>query len=235
MTMTNKEIQQALIDRGYDLGSSGADGDIGPKTIKAIEAFQKIAGLKPDSIPGEKTQAALRKTDLDEKHIDPDMPSWLVLASKMIGIKEGKGALNNPDVVRLFADSGFPGIKQDSVAWCAAYVNGNLERAGIKGSRSLMARSMEGWGVGIKSPVLGCIATKKRGTGWQGHTFFVVGMSADGKKIYGLGGNQNDGVNVATFDRDEIVAFRWPAGLKIPTKHNLPTTIAGALAGVREA
>lgn len=232
--MTVAEIQRALIARGYDLGPSGADGDAGPKTIAAVTAFQKAAGLVADGIAGPKTQAALAKADLSERRAAVDKPGWLVLAEALNGLKEGKGAANNADVVRLFADAGFAGIKQDSVAWCAAFVNAMLERAGHRGSRSLAARSFEGWGVGLKEPALGCIATKKRGTSsWQGHTFFVVG--ANGTQVFGLGGNQADAVNVAAFKRSDIVAYRWPADVPLPASTGLPTTIAGARAGVSEA
>ncbi|UMY16675.1 TIGR02594 family protein [Methylobacterium organophilum] len=232
--MTVAEIQRALIARGYDLGPTGADGDAGPKTIAAVTAFQKAAGLVPDGIAGPKTRAALQKADLTQQRESIEKPGWLVLAEALNGLKEAPGAANNPEVVKLFADAGFPGIKTDSTAWCAAFVNAMLERAGHRGSRSLAARSFEGWGVGLKEPVLGAIATKKRGnSAWQGHTFFVVGANKD--TVFGLGGNQSDAVNVASFKRSEIVAYRWPADVPLPTASKLPTTIAGARAGVSEA
>jgi uncharacterized protein (TIGR02594 family) len=232
--MTTLDIQRALLARGYDLGPAGADGDAGPRTIAAVTAFQRAAGLVADGIAGPKTQAALATIDISERRAEPDKPGWLILAEALNGLKEGRGAANNPEVVKLFADAGFPGIKTDSTAWCAAYVNGVLERAGHRGSRSLAARSLENWGVGLKEPTLGCIATKKRGNStWQGHVFFVVGANKD--QVFGLGGNQADAVNVATFKRSEITAFRWPADVPLPTAHKLPTTIAGARSGVSEA
>ena len=59
--MTVAEIQRALLARGYDLGPSGADGDAGPRTIAAVTAFQRTAGLVADGIAGPKTQAALQR------------------------------------------------------------------------------------------------------------------------------------------------------------------------------
>ncbi len=54
---TPKEIQQALKNAGvYD---GNVDGKIGPKTKKAIEAFQKQNGLKADGKVGRKTWKAL--------------------------------------------------------------------------------------------------------------------------------------------------------------------------------
>jgi peptidoglycan hydrolase-like protein with peptidoglycan-binding domain len=54
---TPKEIQQSLKNAGlYD---GNVDGKIGPKTKKAIEAFQSQNGLKADGKVGRKTWKAL--------------------------------------------------------------------------------------------------------------------------------------------------------------------------------
>jgi len=232
--MTTAEIQRALLARGYDLGAAGADGDAGPKTIAATAAFQRAAGLVPDGFAGPLTLKALTTVDVSEKRAEPDQPGWLTLAAAELGVKEGPGAANNPRVVQLFADAGFAGVKQDSVAWCAAAVGAMLKRAGHKPSGSLAARSYEDWGIGLKEPVLGCVATKKRGnSSWQGHVGFVVGASRD--QIFLLGGNQGDAWSVAAFKRSEFTSFRWPADVPIPTASKLPTTVAGARSGVSEA
>lgn len=232
--MNVAEIQRALLARGYDLGPAGADGDAGPKTIAAVMAFQRAAGLVPDGIAGPLTIKALGTVDVSEKKAEPDQPGWLTLAAAEVRVKEGAGSANNPRVVQLFADAGFAGIKQDSVAWCAAAVGAMLKRAGHKPSGSLAARSYEAWGVGLKDPVLGCVATKKRGnSSWQGHVGFVVGASRD--QVFLLGGNQGDAWSVAAFKRSEFTSFRWPSDVPIPTASRLPTTVAGARSSVSEA
>ena len=53
------ECQEELIRRGYDVGSSGADGIFGRKTESAVVAFQINKGLKADGIVGPDTWAAL--------------------------------------------------------------------------------------------------------------------------------------------------------------------------------
>ena len=50
---TTKQIQQALKNAGFYAGK--VDGDIGPRTKKAIEAFQTHSGLKADGKVGAKT------------------------------------------------------------------------------------------------------------------------------------------------------------------------------------
>jgi peptidoglycan hydrolase-like protein with peptidoglycan-binding domain len=54
---TNQQIQQALKNAGLYDGK--IDGTIGPKTKKAIEAFQSQNGLKADGKVGKKTWKAL--------------------------------------------------------------------------------------------------------------------------------------------------------------------------------
>ena len=52
-----KQIQQALKNSGFYAGK--VDGDIGPRTKKATEAFQSHSGLKADGKVGQKTWKAL--------------------------------------------------------------------------------------------------------------------------------------------------------------------------------
>jgi len=50
---TTKQIQQALKNAGFYAGK--VDGDLGPRTKKAIEAFQTQNGLKADGKVGPRT------------------------------------------------------------------------------------------------------------------------------------------------------------------------------------
>lgn len=52
-------LQTALINRGYDLGTMGADGDFGSRTERAVQAFQRANRLEVDGIVGPLTWAAL--------------------------------------------------------------------------------------------------------------------------------------------------------------------------------
>ena len=52
-------LQAKLIQLGYDVGSSGADGKFGAKTETAVKAFQKDRGLTADGVVGQKTWAAI--------------------------------------------------------------------------------------------------------------------------------------------------------------------------------
>jgi peptidoglycan hydrolase-like protein with peptidoglycan-binding domain len=54
-----REMQEALMARGYDLGRWGADGIFGNQTLKALKAFQKDSGIKADGIVGRITYGKL--------------------------------------------------------------------------------------------------------------------------------------------------------------------------------
>lgn len=52
-------IQQKLIEKGYSVGSCGADGIYGYSTVEAVKNFQKNNGLNVDGIAGPNTQDVL--------------------------------------------------------------------------------------------------------------------------------------------------------------------------------
>ena len=54
-----KRLQNTLISKGYNCGSTGADGDFGQGTYNAVIAFQKDYGLEADGIVGPATWNAL--------------------------------------------------------------------------------------------------------------------------------------------------------------------------------
>ena len=59
-------LQTKLIQLGYDVGSTGADGKFGDKTAAAVRMFQRDHGLVQDGVVGKNTWAALDegKTEL---------------------------------------------------------------------------------------------------------------------------------------------------------------------------
>ncbi len=74
-----QKLQLDLIALGYDLGKYGADGDFGKDTKKAVEEFQKIAGLEVTGIADEETLKRIEETldliedgDTDDDDDAPD-------------------------------------------------------------------------------------------------------------------------------------------------------------------
>lgn len=167
----------------------------------------------------------------DFRKVQANDPPWLVEAFQLLGLTEGKGEANNPEVLALYAEAGFSGIKADSVAWCAAFKGAMLRRAGYRGSGSLAARSYLDYGEVIEpdDAKRGDIAIFKRGTaGWQGHVANVLWI--DNTTIWVIGGNQSlkgtDGaVTISAQPRSKLLGIRrptaadmLPAGTVTPAK-----------------
>ncbi|BDW86430.1 TIGR02594 family protein [Roseicyclus marinus] len=131
------------------------------------------------------------------------------IARGYIGTTEGPGPENNPVIMEMYASVGHDWVEHDSVAWCAAFVGHCLERAGIRSTRQLTARSYLDWGVPVEIAEAqpGDIGIIPRGTSsWQGHVFFIDRI--EGQWVWGLGGNQDDAVNVKRYPVAKLLGVR---------------------------
>lgn len=131
------------------------------------------------------------------------------IARSYIGTTEGPGPADNPVIMEMYASVGHDWVEHDCVAWCAAFVGHCLEKAGIKSTRKLTARSYLDWGVPIDvaDAQQGDIGVIPRGSSrWQGHVFFIERI--DGAWVWGLGGNQDDAVNVKRFPVTKLLGVR---------------------------
>lgn len=142
-------------------------------------------------------------------------PAWLSSARDLVGLREIKGAQHEPKILQLWEFAGMSHVRDDETAWCAAFVGGTLEMAGIRCSRKPNARSYMDWGIdvlqnGALAMPLGCVAVLSRPPSeWQGHVGYPVGLTDDGF-IAILGGNQSDSVSIAKFQPGRVIAARWP-------------------------
>jgi uncharacterized protein (TIGR02594 family) len=131
------------------------------------------------------------------------------IAQGYIGLTEGPGPADNPKIIEMYASVGHDWVEHDSVAWCAAFVGHCLEKAGIRSTRKLTARSYLDWGVPIDvaNAQQGDVGVIPRGNStWQGHVFFIDRI--EGAWVWGLGGNQDDAVNVKRYPVAKLVGVR---------------------------
>lgn len=131
------------------------------------------------------------------------------IARGYIGTTEGPGPADNPVIMEMYASVGHDWVEHDSVAWCAAFVGHCLERAGIRSTRKLTARSYLDWGVPVETADAqqGDIGVIPRGSSsWQGHVFFIDRI--EGQWVWGLGGNQDDAVNVKRYPASKLLGVR---------------------------
>ena len=94
-----------------------------------------------------------------------------------------------------------------STAWCAAFVNMALERAGLPSGGTLLARGYLKWGQAVTKPQKGDIVVFSRGNkSWQGHVGFYIKEKQG--MILVLGGNQRNEVSYAWYPADRVLGFR---------------------------
>ena len=131
------------------------------------------------------------------------------IAKTYIGTVEGPGPENNPVVMEMYASVGHDWVEHDSVAWCAAFVGHCVEKAGLRSTRKLTARSYLDWGipVAVHDAQPGDIGVIPRGSSsWQGHVFFIDRI--EGAWVWGLGGNQSDAVNIKRYPVSKLLGVR---------------------------
>lgn len=135
------------------------------------------------------------------------VPKWMEIAEKELGQHEIKGPGSNPRIIEYHKSTTLK-ASTDEVPWCSSFVCWVMQEAGLKSTRSAAARSWENWGDSLKKPEFGCVVILRRGTGGQGHVGLYVGEGPDHVKV--LGGNQGDQVSIVNFNKNKVVAYRWP-------------------------
>lgn len=110
--------------------------------------------------------------------------------------------------------------------WCAAYVNYQLERNGVKGSGSAMADSFLNWGapVDVNNIQPGDVIVGDYGGGSRSHVMFAVGTPKGGY-VDIIGGNQSGKVTRGSIALNKIDgARRASTGNLISPPQNTPAT-----------
>ena len=136
---------------------------------------------------------------------------WMSIARAEIGTKEYAGAADNPRILEFLNSTNLrPSDRShDETAWCSAFVNWCVEKAGYEGTDSAWARSWLTWGKSLSSPRRGCITVFTRNSG--GHVGFYIGKTSSGIKV--LGGNQSDQVNISIYKKSQLLGYRIPSSL----------------------
>lgn len=144
---------------------------------------------------------------------------WLEKARYLVGLKEIKGSQHEPKILALAVSNHTEWVHDDETAWCATFVGGILEQCGVRGTRSLAARSYLHWGIDCTEAdrrliPLGAIAVFSRDPNpTQGHVGFAVGHT-DAGDLMVLGGNQSDSVSIAPIAGHRLLATRWPLEMR---------------------
>ncbi|QVW00519.1 putative baseplate hub subunit and tail lysozyme [Vibrio phage ICP1] len=211
-----KNMQEYLTALGYD--TKGVEGTFEGGTESAVKAFQKdMSFTVVDGIIG--NQTAKHLVDMYYGKVVPfgyiTNTPWVSEAIEDYFVSEIKGEKHNPRVVQYFKDAHSSWFTDDETPWCAAAVSSWLERVGIRSVRSARARDHINFGTKLLEPRFGAIVVLERGAN-SGHVGFVNGVTADGKQIKVLGGNQSDSVNERMFQVTRVLGYRQPEGFVLP-------------------
>lgn len=178
---------------------------------------QMVSGKAPEVSPQQKDTYLAGKSVQHATNAAGAGGSPLEIATAFLGADE-----RDPESVRVlsafFKESGGVDANPATTAWCAAFVNAVLGRAGLGGTGALNAQSFLNYGTAVDQPQIGDIVVFERGPkgGWQGHVGIVAGFEGDRLQV--LGGNQSTSesagrgvtVNINSFDTDRVLGYRRP-------------------------
>lgn len=234
--MNVREIQQLLLALGYDLGPAEADGILGRRTIAAVAAFQAdfAVGVKWPGTIGPKTEAALigAVNACGGKLLpvaSPPLVPWMAEAKRRLGLNEVR---DNGELRAWLKSDGASVGDPAKIAWCGDFAETCIALT-LPGeplpANPYGARNWAKFGRRLTTPAYGAILVYWRGSrdGWEGHVNFYLGER--GGALYGIGGNQRNGVAEDWLDDDRLLDIRWPTTFDLPTTGRVLLTSSGTL------
>lgn len=130
-------------------------------------------------------------------------PAWIAWARKQIGQREVPGPGNNPVIQAWYHLTTLPEyLWTDSTAWCAVFVNAALMLNNIATPRSARAYDWLEFGLATDSPRKGDLVIFN-----FSHIGFYMGSAGPGR-LYCMGGNQSDEVNITSYSEKSVRAYR---------------------------
>ncbi len=162
----------------------------------------------PFSIPIDPRPTEVPLTSDSTGVIEPKplpVPPWLEIAMGELHVQEVEGSSHNP---RILEYKGKPPLRAppDEVPGCSAFACWGREQAVTPPTKSASARSWTVWGE--ESPAYkGAVCVLSRGNDpKKGHVGFYMGEEGD--HILLLGGNQGNEVNISSYAKSRVVAYR---------------------------
>ena len=201
MSSIIKEIQQALVEAGYDIGEAGVDGILGEDTEKAVEAAGGLRVLfAPEPEPDAEEEAPSASAGVPAQSESP----WLEVAR--VEMDRGVSEKTHPETVIGYMRGASMSIE---TPWCAYFLNWVLEQLGLKGTDSGLARSFADWGEA-------CDCKKGAIVVFPHHVAIVSRITPAGR-VFIIGGNQSNMVTEhpiqnldGKLNYGDPLGYRWP-------------------------
>jgi flagellar protein FlgJ len=142
---------------------------------------------------------------------------WMKVAEEEFKakVKRVPGKAANPHIIDYFKETSLnkKDAGTDETAWCAAFCNWCLVKAGYKGTHDALATSFRHWGRATRGnkPALGAVALIRFPDG-RHHVTFVAGLDRSGMRLATLGGNQGNSsaVTHSHVPTAWAVCYRYP-------------------------
>ncbi|KML22298.1 MULTISPECIES: TIGR02594 family protein [Burkholderia] len=186
------------------------------------------AGSSPAPKPAPEVHAVRSRDESDHPKTEALSAShapWMTYAEeeRRVGIKRKGGDVSTEHIKEYFGATSQTKADPNSAAYCAAFVNWCLQRAGYEGTKgktNAMASSFLKWGKPTKGnkPVYGAIAVVRFGKSAYHVTFVNGAHRFDAhqhlQSLATLGGNQGKAheVNKSHLPPSLVVAYRLPIG-----------------------
>lgn len=157
----------------------------------------------------EKELIEARKQERTDSSAPSGLP-LLVKALEVYGLSEIRGDLSEGLILEMFDVSGHGWVKDDSVAWCSAFMNWVAHFTGFEKTKKLNARSWLNVGKLVKprneqiADVL--VLWRVSQTDWRGHVGLYIGQNDT--HYYVLGGNQQNQVKISQYPKNRLLGIR---------------------------
>ncbi|WP_080433338.1 TIGR02594 family protein [Burkholderia ubonensis] len=186
------------------------------------------AGTSPGPKPAPEVHAIRSRDESDHpktEALSANHAPWMTYAEeeRRVGVKRKGGEVSTEHIKEYFGATSQSKADPNSTAYCAAFVNWCLQRAGYEGTKgddNAMAYSFLKWGQPTKGnkPAYGAIAIVRFGKNAYHVTFVNGAHRFDAhqhlQSLATLGGNQGKAheVNKSHLPPSLVVAYRFPIG-----------------------
>jgi uncharacterized protein (TIGR02594 family) len=156
---------------------------------------------------------------------------WVAAARESIGVREIPGKETAPEIVKMLITLK-AWWRDDETPWCGVGQAYWMKQAGLPyPSKYYRALEWSKYGIKLDRPAYGSIVVFSRSGG--GHVGTIVGKDEKGRLMV-LGANQKNMVSIAPFDRERVVAYRYPENM-LPPNYELPLLKSDAKSSANEA
>lgn len=147
----------------------------------------------------------------------PVKPKTLLEAGSFyIGVSEVNGNDSNQAILEFGKRADITWYNNESIPWCAVFVNAMCDIVGLKETKSALAKSFLNWGIKVSineaikdsTNVVGVFHRGDKNSG-SGHVAILKEITSDKRFALMLGGNQGNKVCIQRFKLDDtFITFR---------------------------